>query len=169
MPPSVAESMEHAQARVLPASGLIELVRGVVASGGSLWVRVTGISMNPVLREGDSVLLAPPRRRLRRGDVVFLDFRGRPLLHRVQTNAAGMLVTRGDATCRDDEPVPSDACVAQAVAARRGTTILALTLTLRVGIKPLLWLVAWKIRTGLPPSVARTVTPLSRAIRRAIS
>lgn len=165
----LAESSEGTPARVLSPGALLELVRGVVGSGGSIWIRVTGISMNPVLREGDSVLLAAPRRRVRRGDVVFLDVEGTPLLHRVRRHEAGVLVTRGDAACRDDDRVSSDACIAQAVASRRGALTVALTLTLRFGVVPFLRMLAWKVRAGVPSSMFRTIQPLSRAVTRARS
>ena len=141
---------EAPNARVIAPGALLDLVRGVVASGGSVWIRVTGISMNPVVREADSVLLTRPRRGPRRGDVVFLDLRGKPVLHRVRVLAPGVLVTRGDAACRDDEPVLPDAYVAQAVAVRRGGVTIALTPTLRFGVMPILWMLAWKFRVRVP-------------------
>lgn len=161
-----ADFPEHVDIRVLPPGGLLELVRGIVVSGGSLWIRVTGISMNPIIREGDSVLLVRPRRAPRRGDVVFVDVRGMPVLHRVRRNTAGVLVTRGDATTRDDEQVSCGACIAQAVAARRGDVTMALTPTLRFGIAPFLWLIAWTFRARILSSMARTFQPLSRALGR---
>lgn len=155
--------LEAADTRVVAPGALLDLVRGVVASGGSLWVRVTGLSMNPLIREGDSVLLARPLRPARSGDVVFLDIRGMPVLHRVRTHAPGVLVTRGDAACRDDEPVLLNACVAQAVAVRRGSVTIVLAPTLRFGVMPFLWMLAWKLRVRVPSSISRTIQPLSRA------
>ena len=169
MPLLLAESLAAPAPRILPARALIELVRGVVGAGGSLWIQVTGISMNPMLREGDSVLLAPLARAPRRGDVLFVDLGDRPLLHRVTRVELGEFVTRGDAALRDDAPVSAAACVARALAVRRGSVTVALTPTLEFGLKGLLWFAAWTVRASLPPSMGRRVQPLSRAITRALS
>lgn len=166
---SIAESSRLPAARVLTAQRLIEVVRGVVADGGALWIRVTGISMNPGFREGDSVLLAKLARQPRRGDVVFLDVAGTPLLHRVRRNDGGRLTTRGDAAMTDDAPVSVAACVAHALAVRRGTVTIALLPTLRLGVAPLLWRATWEIRVRLPALIGRRVKPLSRALVRALS
>ena len=155
--------------RTLPADGLIEVVRGVVSTGGSLWMQVTGISMNPLLREGDRVLLTAPTRELRRGDVVLIDAEGSPVLHRVRRLFDGMLVARGDAASTDDPPMPVSRCVARAVAARRGSVTVALVPTFRFGVKALLWFVLWRLRVRVPSSMSRRVKPLSRAITRALS
>jgi hypothetical protein len=80
-----------------------------------------------------------------------------------------MLVTRGDSAQADDAPVPASACVAHAVAVRRGSSTIALTPTLRFGPTALLWSAAWAVRVHLPASVARTFKPLSRVIARAFS
>ena len=156
-------------ARSLSPEALIELVRGVVSARGSVWIRVTGISMNPLIREGDSVLLAPLSRGPRRGDVLFLDIERRPLLHRVRRIHGGELVTRGDATLTDDAPASTDACVARALAVRRGPVTVALAPTLEFGLKALLWFAAWAVRTSLPSPMDQRVQPLSRAITRALS
>ena len=155
--------------RILPADELIDLVRGVVSAGGSLWIQVTGISMNPLVREGDSVLLTALARPARRGDVLFLDAPGQPLLHRVRRLRDGMIVTRGDAAGTDDVPVSPSACVAHALAVRRESVTVALAPTVQLGIKPLLWLLAWRLRLRIPSSMGRRVQPLSRAIVRALS
>lgn len=166
MPHLVADART---ARSLPPDGLIELVRTVASAGGSVWIRVTGISMNPVIREGDSVLLTTLTRLPRAGDVVFLDAGGTPLLHRVHRVVDGMVVTRGDAAVTDDVPVGPSACVAHAVLVRRGTVTMALAPTVRFGIKPLLWLAAWRLRSRIASPMSRRVKPLSRAIVRALS
>lgn len=162
-------SPHQVDARVLPSETLLDLVRGVVEAGGGVWIRVTGISMNPVLREGDSVLLARLARPPRRGDVLFVDARGTPLLHRVTQRDAHTVVTRGDAARTEDAPVSLVACAAQALAVRRGTALVALTPTLQFGLKALVWYAAWRMRARLPEWVFRKAKPLSRAIVRALS
>ena len=109
MPRHLADSPASVS-RILPSHALIDLVRGVVGAGGSLWIRVTGISMNPVIQEGDSVLLARLARAPRRGDVLFIDACGRPVLHRVKRIEPERVVTRGDAALTDDAPVSTAAC-----------------------------------------------------------
>ena len=62
-------------------------------------VAVTGHSMEPALRDGDWLLMLPPRRRFRRGDVVlFRDprERSRLLLKRVVDVRDGALTVEGD-------------------------------------------------------------------------
>lgn len=167
--PRLAADSSAVAARTLPADGLIELVRGVASAGGSVWIQVTGISMNPLIREGDSVLLTPLTRLPRPGDVLFLDAAGTPLLHRVRRLADGMVVTRGDAALADDVPVLPSACLARAVVLRRGSITMVLVPTWRFGVKPLLWLAAWQLRVRIPSSMGRRVKPLSRAVIRALS
>lgn len=169
MPRPFAESAPAASVRILSSQGLIDLVRGVVTEGGSVWIQVTGISMSPLFREGDSVLLTGLSRAPRRGDVLFVDIGGRPLLHRVRRIASDRIVTRGDASLTDDAPVPLTAAVAHALAVRRGPATVALMPTLRFGAKALLWFAAWRVRVRIPSSVDRRVKPLSRAIIRALS
>lgn len=169
MPRLATESLSPSGAKVLSSQGLIDLVRGVVTEGGSVWIQVTGISMSPIVREGDSVLLTPLEREPRRGDVLFVDTGGRPLMHRLRRIAFGRIVTRGDASLADDVPVPLTAAVARAVAVRRGTTTVALVPTLRFGVKAVLWFAAWTVRVNIPPSIGRRVKPLSRAIARALT
>lgn len=156
-------------ARILSPEALLELVRGVVSARGSVWIRVTGISMNPLIREGDSVLLAPLSRGPRRGDVLFLDIESRPLLHRVRCIRGGEVVTRGDAALTDDSPASANACVARALAVRRGSVTVALAPTLEFGLKAVLWSVAWAVRTSLPSLMAQRVQSRSRAFTRALS
>lgn len=64
-------------------------------------VRVTGTSMAPFLRAGDTLVVGVTTRRPRAGDVVVVELWGRPVVHRVvlgrplvQTGDAGGAVTR---------------------------------------------------------------------------
>jgi peptidase S24-like protein len=156
-------------ARVLTPVRLLEVVRGVTEAGGNVWVRVTGISMNPILREGDSVLLGGFARPPQRGDVVLISVAGAPVLHRVVLRDALRVVTRGDAARADDLPVPHSACVGHALLARRESYLVALTPTLRFGVRPFLWFLAWRLRARVPSWLLRRASPVTHAIVRAIS
>ena len=70
--------------RVLPTETYFAMVREKLDSTGQAFVRVTGISMMPLLRHmRDGVILEPPGT-IRPGDIVLFDRRsGRYALHRV--------------------------------------------------------------------------------------
>ena len=136
-------------ARVLPES-LIEIVRAAVSAGGAIWIRVTGKSMNPLIRHGDRVLLAGLRGAPRRGQVVLLDAGGSPLLHRIVSRDSGSVVTRGDSRRTSDRPHPTSSIVAQALVVRRSGTTICLAPTLAFGLMPLVRAGAWWLRVRLP-------------------
>lgn len=157
-------------ARVLPADGLLAVARGVTDLGGEVWIRVTGLSMNPLLREGDSVLLSPLTQPPRRGDVLLIDMHGAPLLHRVRRFEGASVVTRGDACQRDDPAAAEASCIGRAIAARRGGSVLVLVPTLRFGVRPLVRYAAWWLRVRIPfPSFGRAAQRFSSAIVRAFT
>jgi hypothetical protein len=142
-------------ARVGPEA-LIEIVRATVSVGGSIWIRVTGKSMNPIIRHGDRVLITRWRGRARRGAVVLLDAAGAPLLHRVVSHGAGSVITKGDGRTMNDEPHPVTSILGHAVVVRREGVTICLAPTLTFGTAPLLRAVAWWFRTRVPEAwVAR--------------
>ena len=165
MPPRGADARIRGVARILPSKDLLEVVRGIAETGGAVWFQVTGISMNPMIREGDSVFLAQLHRSPRRGDVLLLDAAGSPVLHRVIRYDGRWLVTRGDAAWTEDAPVHVSACVGHALAVRRGSALVALAPTLRFGIVPMLRLAAWWIRVRIHPRLLHTIKALTRAVR----
>jgi hypothetical protein len=148
--PTIAPPDVTATARHMSGRSLVELVRGAAAERSALWVRVTGKSMNPIVREGDAVLLVPPFPSPRRGEVVFIDSQTGPLLHRVAAITGGMILTRGDACGTDDPPHPVHSCIAHAAAVRRGGTVIALTPRVYLGLGPLVRYVAWRLRLSAP-------------------
>jgi hypothetical protein len=142
-------------ARVRPEA-LIEIVRTTVSLGGAIWIRVTGKSMNPIIRHGDRVLITASRGALRRGTVVLLDAGATPLLHRVVSHGAGWLITRGDSRKLNDQPHPITSILGRAIVVRRGGVTICLAPTLAFGFAPLLRAVAWWFRTLVPdPWVVR--------------
>ncbi len=99
------QSSDRASCRSkLPPEALAELVRSLLADGLLVEIEVTGSSMWPFVRSGDVVTLKPLTPRT--GDVViFLDDRGRLIVHRVVKRRKTQWVTRGDAAFDADPPV----------------------------------------------------------------
>jgi hypothetical protein len=92
-----------------------------MASGEALTCRVRGISMQPLLADGERVELARERRYWP-GDVVALvSPGGHPLVHRLlgfyPRRGRWLAVTRGDAAPAADSPVPLSALLGRVVAA----------------------------------------------------
>lgn len=77
-------SNDRSSVQVLPTEIYFALIREQLSENGQAFVRVTGISMWPLLHHlRDGVILTPPRP-LRTGDIVLFDRRnGRYALHRV--------------------------------------------------------------------------------------
>lgn len=140
-------------ARVQP-DALIEIVRTTVSVGGAIWIRVTGKSMNPIIRHGDRVLITAVRGTPRRGAVVLVDANSAPLLHRVVSQRAGSVVTRGDSRKVNDQPHPMSSIVGRAVIVRRGGITICLAPTFAFGVMPLLRALAWWLRVHLPDAWA---------------
>lgn len=92
--------------------GAFELIRSLLHQGISVRVRVSGRSMQPLLKDGDTVELAPlegPHPRI--GDILFFrDQYGNPLLHRLVRRSyrdkVRYLQSKGDACGGFDNVVP---------------------------------------------------------------
>jgi hypothetical protein len=136
-------------ARVRPEA-LIDIVRATVSVGGAIWIRVTGKSMNPIIRHGDRVLITALRGAPRRGTVVLLDGGGVPILHRVVRHRHGWVITKGDSRRINDAPHPTTAMLGRAVVVRRGRATVCLAPTIAFGVAPLLRGIAWRLRTRVP-------------------
>ncbi len=143
---------EHAPTRVarVRPEALVEIVRATVSIGGAIWIRVTGKSMNPIIRHGDRVFVTALRGMPRRGMVLLLDANGTPLLHRVASYRVGWVVTKGDSRTMNDEPHAVTAILGRAVVVRRGRATICLAPTLAFGFAPLVRGVAWWLRTRVP-------------------
>lgn len=91
------------------------------------WWRPRGYSMQPVIEDGDRVLVAPvDPRRLRVGDIVKFRLGDQLRMHRlVARRRGGQLVFRGDAS-DTEEVVATPAVIGIAVAVERGGRIIAL-------------------------------------------
>jgi hypothetical protein len=136
-------------ARVQPAA-LLAIVRDVVSVGGSVWIRVTGKSMNPIIRDGDRVLIGGVRGAPRCGSVVLLDAGGSPLLHRIVAYRPEGIITRGDSRITEDPPHPLSSVLGRALIVERGASSICLVPTLAFGIGPLMRGVAWRARMRIP-------------------
>jgi hypothetical protein len=75
-----------------------------------IWLLHRGGSMAPALRDGDRVCVqslvgaAPPRP----GEILIFRRDERLVAHRLVAVGDGFVVTRGDASARDDSPIPPD-------------------------------------------------------------
>src|SRR5580693_3536765 len=83
------------------------MCEAVLAEGAQVRFRVSGMSMQPNLLDGDTVVVAPARENeLRRGDVVLTEGKDGLRVHRfISEDAAGGIVTRGDAG-QENDPEP---------------------------------------------------------------
>ena len=75
----------NVQTRTMDEQSFLPMCREILAVGGQVPLRVTGVSMQPFLKEGrDTVWLASLPARVRRGDVLlFVRPSGKLVLHRV--------------------------------------------------------------------------------------
>ena len=100
------------QIRTLPTEQYFQIVREQMKLSGEAYVRVSGISMQPMLRHlRDGVILIPPGQ-IRPGDIVLFDRRnGRYALHRViRKNKHGFCMA-GDNQWRIECGLPYDGIV----------------------------------------------------------
>ncbi|MBR3494224.1 MAG: S24/S26 family peptidase [Clostridia bacterium] len=93
--------------QVLPTETYFALVREKLAENGQAYVRVTGTSMQPLLRHlRDGVIIEPPGR-IRPGDIVLFDRRnGRYALHRVIRIQGDRFTMAGDNQWYLDRDLP---------------------------------------------------------------
>lgn len=137
------------------------VVQRLVAAGEEVWITVTGRSMEPTLRPGDRVLLRASRSTWRSGRVVLSELRGRAVLHRLVRVDGQNVTTAGDACRFEDPPVPHSALIAEAVAVQTSRGVVALRLTLRFGVVPLLPYVRATVRQKIRRARWRLVAALN--------
>jgi len=101
------------------------VVESLLARGCHVRFRASGLSMQPAIRDGETVTLAPLQmREPRRGDVVLSNQAGRLVAHRLVGFAAGAdgridFVLRGDASSSCDAPVDREAILARVITVDR--------------------------------------------------
>ena len=104
----------------------VALTQSALDREGTLWFRIEGTSMNPVLRSGDRVQVQPcTLEALAFGDLALFTKRQTFCLHRVmgtmKKHGVNWLITKGDGCGRWDRPVTAASIVGRAVAIdRRG-------------------------------------------------
>ena len=118
--------------KALPWSDYLVAIRELVGMGQECWITAWGASMAPAILDGDEVLLGATTPRV--GAIVLVDRGGKPLMHRIARIDATSVITRGDVSGAFDAPVPHQAVVATAIAARRNGRVVPLTPSLRFGI-----------------------------------
>lgn len=98
--------------QVLPTETYFSLVRQMLSDNGQAYVRVTGMSMWPLLRHmQDGVVIVPPER-IRKGDIVLFDRRsGRYALHRVICKGRQGFTMAGDNQWHMERNLPYDQIV----------------------------------------------------------
>lgn len=94
---------------VIPTEAYFAMVRQSLADTGQAYVRVTGVSMTPLLRHlRDGVIIVPPER-VRVGDIVLFDRRnGRYALHRVIWKGKRGFAMAGDHQWYAERGLPCD-------------------------------------------------------------
>ena len=107
--------------RILPTEKYFALIRQILSSNGRAYVRVTGISMQPLLRNlRDGVILIPPKK-IRTGDIVLYDrHNGRYALHRVIRKYENGFTMAGDNQWYLEENLSYDQIVGVAEGIDRG-------------------------------------------------
>jgi hypothetical protein len=101
-----------------------ELAGALLRDAVSVQFRARGRSMEPSIRDGDLVTVAPLDGRPRRGDVLLAAAgNGRVLLHRCVGTRRGsdaLVRLRGDATLHTTDTLPAESVLGRAVARRHG-------------------------------------------------
>ena len=96
--------------RLASADVAAPCILDVLARDGSAWVRESSESMGPLMRAGDRLRLVAAAR-VAAGDVIAYHRGGDIVVHRVITSRGTVVITKGDALFRRDEPVALDTVV----------------------------------------------------------
>lgn len=144
-----ADGRETRRGLKLSGPGVLEAIREVIAVAGTVKAKAAGTSMWPTIRDGSLVTLIRVDRSIRPGQIVLIDWNGRPVLHRVERVVGDLVHTIGDA-CTDPDPPTSFADVvalATSVADNRGE--ITLTGSWRHGVRSWTLYVAARLRLAL--------------------
>ena len=115
--------------QAIPIDEKLGLYENILEKGISLRVKVTGRSMSPYLRGGETLTIRKVKpESLRRGDLVFFkDQSGHPVLHRIvrkqrKEGESYFFQTKGDGTYAFDDPVPEGAIIGRVCKIERKTS-----------------------------------------------
>ncbi len=125
------------------------VVREVIGVAGTARVRAAGMSMWPTIGNGSLVALAPVPERLRIGQIVLMDWGGRPVLHRIVRLDSATVYTAGDACLEPDPPTSRDRICAVATSVSDGRGVVTLTGSWSLGLRSWLLYAALRSRLGL--------------------
>ena len=116
--------------QAIPIDEKVGLYEDILEKGISLHVKVTGRSMSPYLRGGETLTIRKVQpESLKRGDLVFFkDQSGHPVLHRIvriqrEEGEAYFFQTKGDGTYAFDDLVPEDAIIGKVCTIERKTSL----------------------------------------------
>ena len=88
----------------------------IINLGNNISFVARGRSMSPFIKDGDTVIIAPPKGNPGIGDVVLCtNDEGNLLLHRVIAKTAERVFTKGDAWLTDDGSIPYKNIIGRAV------------------------------------------------------
>lgn len=103
------------------------LFADILEQGLDLRLKVTGRSMGPFIRSGETVVLRKtPPGSLRCGDIIYyMDAAGSAVLHRIiareiKPNGRTIFTTKGDALLQHDAPIAEDQVLAKAAYVEKG-------------------------------------------------
>lgn len=158
-------SSESSSVRILPTEAYFTLVKRQLSEHGQAYVRVTGMSMWPLLRHlRDGVIIVPPGR-VRAGDIVLFDRRnGRYALHRVIRVTGNSFSMAGDNQRHMETGLPLEQVVGVVTEIDRGgRRISCRNFFLEIYSRALTSL-AWP-RIYLRKAVGKLIGPLRRSCR----
>ncbi len=94
---------------IIPGHKLVPVIRSALGRGQRVQLTVSGSSMSPFIRDGDTVEVRPVQGTLPVGSIVLAEFeQDRYVVHRVVGRSSGTYLLRGDAQIRPDVPVAID-------------------------------------------------------------
>jgi signal peptidase I len=122
----------------------LDLVAEVLASGGTVKLRVFGSSMLPSLWPGDVLTIEGPPGSAIPGDIVLVLRNRRPLIHRVKEKRAchGRLewITQGDAVPQNDAPLPASEMLGRVSLIERDRRVIVPSRQLSTPVRLLAWM-----------------------------
>jgi hypothetical protein len=121
-------SRESSTGKLPPAllSTVLELWR---EGGKEAWIRSQGTSMQPLIREGDRLLVSYHLDSVRRGSILLFSQGDRLIAHRLLKVLPGsppLFITKGDHGWSFDAPVRADKLVGQVIALQKQGRVIAL-------------------------------------------